>query len=104
MLTNTEREREFEIWFRDWWSFPISLRKGRWVDKVTLEGANLPYKSAKPAKYGLLAAFPLRTPVGQAGGLLNWNTSFSRIVGVRLHRRRAPLPGEPRAAAGRSVA
>jgi hypothetical protein len=91
VLTNTEREREFEIWFRDWWSFPISLRKGRWVDKVTLEGINLPYKSAKPAKYGLLAAFTLRTPVGQAGGLLNWKTSFSRIVWASVYVDGVPL-------------
>ena len=25
------------------------------MDKVTLEGANLPFKPAKPAKYGLVA-------------------------------------------------
>jgi TIR domain len=90
VLTNTEREREFELWFRDWWSFPISLRRGRWIDKVTVEGANLPCKSAKPAKYGLLAAFTLRTPVGQASGLLNWKSSFSRIVWASVY-----VDGEP---------
>lgn len=102
VLTNTEREREFELWYRDWWSFRISLRRGRLVDKVTVEGANLPYKPAKPAKYGLLAAFTLRTPVGQASGLLNWKASFSRIVwasvyvdGVPVHLESPePLPAE----------
>jgi TIR domain len=90
VLTNTEREREFELWFRDWWSFPISLHGGRWIDKVTVEGANLPCKSAKPAKYGLLAAFTLRTPVGQASGLLNWKSSFSRIEWASVY-----VDGEP---------
>jgi hypothetical protein len=102
VLTNTEREREFELRYRDWWSFSISLRRGRWVDKVTVEGANVPYKSAKPAKYGLLAAFTLRTPVGQAAGLVNWKSSFSRIVfasvyldGVPVYLESAePLPAE----------
>ena len=85
VLTNTERERKFELWYRDWWSFHISLRKGRLADKVTFEGANLPYRSAKSAKYGFLAAFTLRTSVGQASGMLNWKVSFSRIVWASVY-------------------
>lgn len=91
VLTNTEREREFELWFRDWWSFPITLRSGRFSDKVTLEGANLPFKSAKPAKYGLVATFALRTTAGQSEGLLNWRSSFSRILWASVYVDREPV-------------
>jgi hypothetical protein len=85
VLTNTEREREFELRFRDWWSFQISLRKGRLTDKVTVDGTNLAYHPAKPARYGLLATFTLRTPTGQASGMLNWKASFSRIVWASVY-------------------
>lgn len=91
VLTNTDREREFELWFRDWWSFPITLRSGRFIDKVTLEGANLPFKSAKPAKYGLVAPFTLRTAAGQSEGVLNWKSSFSRIVWASVYVDREPV-------------
>jgi hypothetical protein len=90
VLTNTDREREFELWYRDWWSFPITLRNGRLMDKVTVEGRGLPYKTAKPGKYGLVAAFTLRTAAGQSEGLLNWKSSFSRIVWASVY-----VDGEP---------
>jgi len=89
VLANSEREREFELRFREW-CFPISLRRGRLIDKVTVEGHNVPYKPAKPSKYGLLAAFTLRTPVGQAEGLLNWTSNFSRLVWASVY-----VDGEP---------
>lgn len=90
VLTNTAKEREFELRFREW-HFPITLHKGKLVDKVTVEGHTVPCKSAKPSKYGLVAPFPLRTPVGQAEGLLNWASTFSKIAWASLYVDREPL-------------
>jgi hypothetical protein len=89
VLTNTERERAFELSFRHW-RFPISLHSGRLIDKVKVEDKTIQYKGAKPAKYGLVATFTLRTPAGQSEALLNWKSSFSRIVWASVY-----VDGEP---------
>jgi TIR domain len=89
VLTTTKREREFELCFRDW-CFPITVHRGRMMDKVTVDGTTLQYKSAKPSKYGLVAPFPLRTPAGRSEGLLNWGVSFSRLLWVSVY-----VDGEP---------
>lgn len=89
VLTTAKREREFELGFGDW-CVPITLRKGRLMDKVTVDGTNIQYKAAKPSKYGLVAAFPLRTSVGRSEGLLNWAGNFSRLLWVSVY-----VDGEP---------
>jgi TIR domain len=89
VLAASDKEREFELRFGEW-RFPISLRKGRLMDTLTVEGHNLPYKQAKPSKYGLLATFTLRTPIGQSEGLVNWSESFRRLLWASVY-----VDGEP---------
>jgi hypothetical protein len=89
VLTSAKREREFELCLHDS-CFRITVRKGRLMDKVTVDGTEIAYKAAKPSKYGLVAAFPLRTPDGRFEGLLNWGGNFSRLLWASVY-----VDGEP---------
>ena len=89
VLTSEKRVREFELWYRDW-RFPITLQKGKLLDTLTVDGTNIAFKAAKPSKYGLVATFQLRTPVGQSEGLLNWAGTFSQLMWVGVY-----IDGEP---------